>query len=62
MQMSGTFVIGRNGRVLMPFYYDDIADHPPLELLLTGVLNTPWEHDFEGPVGDFPTQKKLKVE
>lgn len=61
MQMSGTFVINRAGRVLMPFYYDDIADHPPLELLLMGVLNTPWEHDFEGPVGDFPTPKKSKV-
>jgi len=53
LQMSGTFVINRRGRILMPFYYDDIADHPPLELLLKGVLDTPWEQDFEGPIGDF---------
>ena len=30
--MSGTFVIGTNGRVLLPYYYDNIADHPPLDL------------------------------
>lgn len=51
MQMSGTFIIGRNGRVLLPFYYDNIADHPSLDLLLSGVLSTGWDKTFEGPVG-----------
>ena len=51
MQMSGTFVIGTNGRVLLPYYYDNIADHPPLDLLLSGVLSTGWDKAFEGPVG-----------
>ncbi len=51
MQMSGTFIIGRDGRVLLPFYYDNIADHPSLDLLLNGVLATGWDKQFEGPVG-----------
>ncbi len=51
MQMSGTFIIGKDGRILLPYYYDNIADHPPLELLLRGVLSTRWNADFDGPVG-----------
>jgi peroxiredoxin len=51
MQMSGTFIIGKNGRVELPYYYDHIADHPPLDLLLNGVLATRWDHAFDGPVG-----------
>lgn len=51
MQMSGTFIIGTNGRIELPYYYDNIADHPPLELLLDGVLSTDWTAFFEGPVG-----------
>ena len=51
MQMSGTFIIGTDGRVLLPYYYDNIADHPALDLLLSGVLDTGWEKLFEGPVG-----------
>lgn len=51
MQMSGTFIIGRDGRILLPFYYDNIADHPSLDLLLSGVLSTGWDKEFEGPVG-----------
>jgi peroxiredoxin len=50
-QLSGTFVIGANGRVRLPYYYEHIADHPPLDLLLRGVLGTGWEQPFEGPVG-----------
>jgi peroxiredoxin len=50
-QMSGTFVIGTDGRVRLPYYYAHIADHPPLDLLLRGVLGTGWEQPFEGPVG-----------
>ena len=54
MQMSGTFIIGTDGKVELPYYYDHIADHPPLELLLSGVLSTRWGKSFEGPVG--PTE------
>jgi peroxiredoxin len=55
MLMSGTFIISTRGRIELPYYYDNIADHPNLDLLLSGVLSTPWNKDFEGPVG---TQKK----
>lgn len=51
MQMSGTFIISTEGKVMLPYYYDDIADHPKLELLLSGVLSTRWNALFEGPVG-----------
>lgn len=50
MQISGTFVIGRDGRIRLPYYYDDIADHPPVDLLLHGVLGMDWNQPFEGPV------------
>ncbi len=51
MQMSGIFIISRDGMVQLPYYFDNIADHPPLELLLSGVLSTRWDHTFSGPVG-----------
>lgn len=51
MQMSGTFIISTEGRIQMPYYYDNIADHPPLDLWLNGVLSSRWDQDFEGPVG-----------
>ena len=51
MQMSGTFIIGQDGRILLPYYYDNIADHPAIELLLYGVLATGWDKAFGGPVG-----------
>ena len=51
MQMSGTFIISQDGRIELPYYYDDIADHPPLDLLLGGVLETRWNASFDGPVG-----------
>lgn len=51
MQMSGTFIINQAGRILLPYYYDNIADHPPLDLLLEGVLSTGWGGDFNGPIG-----------
>lgn len=51
MQMSGTFIISPAGKIELPYYYDDIADHPPLDLLLGGVLSTQWGADFDGPVG-----------
>ena len=50
LQMAGIFVIAPDGRILMPYYYDDIADHPPVDLLLHGVMGTDWGQPFEGPV------------
>lgn len=51
MQMSGTFIISKQGRILLPYYYDNIADHPALDLFLGGVLSTNWDQDFNGPIG-----------
>lgn len=51
MQMSGTFIITTDGHIALPYYYDHIADHPPLDLLLNGVLDTDWNKPFDGPVG-----------
>jgi hypothetical protein len=51
MLMSGTFIISKEGRILLPFYYDHIADHPSLDLLMSGVLSTNWNSSFEGPLG-----------
>ncbi len=51
MQMSGTFIVSRKGRIELPYYYDHIADHPPVDLLLNGVLSTRWDRDFDGPLG-----------
>jgi len=51
MQMAGTFIISSDGRIELPYYYDNIADHPPLDLLLNGVLSSRWDQEFEGPVG-----------
>ena len=50
MQMAGTFVIATDGRIRLPYYYDDIADHPPVDLLLHGVMGLDWNQPFEGPV------------
>jgi len=51
MQLSGIFIISREGMVELPYYFDNIADHPPIELLLSGVLSTRWDRTFSGPVG-----------
>jgi len=50
LQMAGTFVIAPDGRIRLPYYYDDIADHPPVELLLHGVMGIEWDQPFEGPI------------
>jgi peroxiredoxin len=50
MQMAGTFVIAPDGRIRLPYYYDDIADHPPIDLLLHGVMGMDWNQVFDGPV------------
>ncbi|RJP48936.1 MAG: AhpC/TSA family protein [Anaerolineaceae bacterium] len=48
--MSGTFIIGTDGRVRLPYYYEDIADHPPVELLLKGVMGMDWSKPIEGSI------------
>ncbi|MCE9646316.1 MAG: AhpC/TSA family protein [Chloroflexi bacterium] len=45
-QMSGTFIIGRDGRIRLPYYYEDIADHPPVDLILHGVMGVDWKKPF----------------
>ena len=50
LQMSGMFIIGTDGRVRMPYYYDDIADHPPVELLVKGVMGMDWKKPFDAPI------------
>ena len=50
MQMSGTFVIGPDGRIRLPYYYEDISDHPPVDLLLGGVMGMDWKRPLEGPL------------
>lgn len=56
LQMSGIFVIGTDGRIRLPYYYDDIADHPSVDLLLAGVLKTDWDAPFDGPIGPAAAQ------
>lgn len=50
MQLSGIFIIGSDGRIRLPYYYDTIADHPPVDLLLRGVLGSSWRRPFEAPL------------
>jgi peroxiredoxin len=50
MLMSGTFVIGPDGLIRLPYYYDNIADHPPLDLIVKGILGTDWKKPFESPI------------
>lgn len=59
-QMSGTFIISRDGQIQLPYYYDHIADHPPLDLLMNGVLSTNWNASFESPVGPGVEKKDKK--
>jgi peroxiredoxin len=48
--MSAIFVIGSDGRIRLPYYYDNIADHPPVDLLLSGVMGMDWDIPFESPI------------
>jgi peroxiredoxin len=50
MQMAGTFVISPDGTIRLPYYYDHIADHPSVDLLLHGVMGMDWNQTFNGPV------------
>ncbi len=58
LQLGGIFVIGKDGRVHLPYYYDDIADHPPIDLLLHGVLDVDWKRPLERPLA--PVHHSLK--
>ncbi len=49
--MSGAFIISTDGKIQMPYYYDHIADHPSLDLLLSGIYATGWNKPLEGPLG-----------
>ena len=48
--MSGTFIIGKDGLVRLPYYYEDIADHPPVELLLNGIMGMDWSKPIVGSI------------
>jgi len=45
--MSATFIIGTDGHIRLPYYYEDIADHPPVELLLKGIMGMEWSTPIE---------------
>lgn len=46
-QMSGTFIIGMDGRIRLPYYYEDIADHPPVDLILHGIMGVDWNKPYD---------------
>lgn len=46
-QMSGTFIVGMDGRVRLPYYYEDIADHPPVDLILHGIMGVDWKRPYD---------------
>jgi peroxiredoxin len=46
-QMSGTFIIGTDGRIRLPYYYEDIADHPPVDLILHGIMGADWNKPYD---------------
>lgn len=50
MLMSGTFVIGPDGLVRLPYYYENITDHPPLDLLVKGIMGTDWKKPLGSPI------------
>lgn len=45
-QMSGVFIIGTDGRIRLPYYYEDIADHPPVDLILHGIMGANWDKPY----------------
>ena len=46
-QMSGTFIVGTDGRIRLPYYYEDIADHPPIDLILHGIMGVDWNRSYD---------------
>lgn len=49
-QLSGIFIVGTDGKIRLPYYYDTLGDHPPVEILLSGVLGTSWDRPLEAPL------------
>lgn len=49
-QLSGIFIVGTDGRIRLPYYYDTLGDHPPIEILLRGVLGTSWDKPLDAPL------------
>lgn len=60
--MSGTFIIGKDGRVRLPYYYEDIADHPPVELLLKGIMGMEWATPIDAKVTPEGEESKFGVQ
>lgn len=58
--MSGVFIIGTDGLIRLPYYYDDIADHPSLDLLLHGISGIDWGQQFERPITSHEVLKHAK--
>lgn len=50
MQSAGIFIIGKDGRIRLPYYYDNISDHPPLDLISHGILGVDWKKPLEKPI------------
>ena len=46
-QMSGTFIIGTDGKIRLPYYYEDIADHPSVDLILHGIMGVDWNRPYD---------------
>jgi len=61
LQLAGIFIIGTNGRLRLPYYYDNIADHPPMDLLLHGVMGINWKSPFEKPIAPLHEPGKYKT-
>lgn len=59
--MSGTFIIGRDGRIRLPYYYEDIADHPPVELLFKGIMGMEWSAPIDAKVTPEGEESKFGV-
>jgi peroxiredoxin len=59
MQLAGIFIIGPDGRIRLPYYYDNISDHPPIDLLLHGILGVKWKMPFVKPIA--PSKKSIKA-
>ena len=49
-QLSGIFIVGTDGKIRLPYYYDTLGDHPPVEILLRGVLGTSWDKPLDAPL------------
>jgi peroxiredoxin len=61
LQLAGTFVIGTDGRVRLPYYYDNISDHPPVDLLLHGIMGVNWKMPFQRPIVASKNPAKYKI-